>query len=155
MWLSILRLAKCTILTGFSALLLINAPYLDGITPARLTDEQSRKSRQLVLSELEKTQIIADEFLNGERGTVDETCPLFLGWLYRAAATATFIYQETNDTKHREQSLSVQKSIQDISQRWRVAGMLGTQANSTGFDKMLFLTNLQHLIYNCLKQGNL
>lgn len=122
-WLSILRFARCAILTGFSALLLINTPYLDGITPAHLTDEQSRKSRQLVLSEIEKTRIIAEEYLNGERGTVDETCPLFLGWLYRAAATATFIYQETNDVKHREQSLSVQNAIQSISQRWHIAGM--------------------------------
>ncbi|UKZ61635.1 uncharacterized protein TrAtP1_002893 [Trichoderma atroviride] len=104
-----------------NALLLINTPYLDGITPARLTDEQSRKSRQLVLSEIEKTRIIADEYLAGERGTADETCPLFLSWLYRAAATATFIYQETNDAKHQEQSLSVQNSLHSISQRWRVA----------------------------------
>lgn len=124
MCLFILRSARYTILTAFSALLLINTPYLDGITPARLTDEQSRKSRQLVLSEIEKTRIVAEEFLTGERGTVDETCPLFLSWLYRAAATATFFHQETNDVKHHEQSLSVKNSMQDISQRWRVAGML-------------------------------
>ncbi|KAL7919026.1 hypothetical protein ACQKWADRAFT_302425 [Trichoderma austrokoningii] len=104
-----------------NALLLINTPYLDGIKPARLTDEQSYRSRQLVLSEIEKTRIIAEEYLAGERGTVDQTCPLFLSWLYRAAATATFIYQETNDIKHQEQSLSVQNAIQDISQKWHVA----------------------------------
>lgn len=114
---------RCAILIEFSALLLINTPYLDGITTARLTDEQSRKSRQLVLSEIEKIRIIAEEYLAGERGTVDKTCPLFLSWLYRSAATTTFIYQETGDTKHREELLSVQNVIQDISQRWRVAGM--------------------------------
>lgn len=118
-----LRFVRYAILTASSALLLINTPYLDGITTVRLTDEQNRKSRKIVLSEIEKIRIIAEEFLNGERGTVDETCPLFLGWLYRAAATATFIYQETNDVKLREQSLSVQYSIQNISQRWRIGGM--------------------------------
>ncbi|KAL6907335.1 hypothetical protein GGI43DRAFT_258588 [Trichoderma evansii] len=104
-----------------TALLLINTPYLDGITPAHLTDEQSYKSRQLVISEIEKIRIIAEEYLAGERGTVDETCPLFLSWLYRSAATTIFIYQETGDIKHQEQLLPVQKSIQDISQRWLVA----------------------------------
>ena len=109
-------------LTRPSALLLINAPLLDGASPIQLTPDERQVSKQIVISELEKTRIIAEEYMQGERGTTNDTCPLLLNWLYRSAAASMFLGQETNEPKYHHQTLSVQDSIRSIGQRWRLAG---------------------------------
>ncbi|QYS92706.1 Zn(2)-C6 fungal-type domain-containing protein [Trichoderma simmonsii] len=104
-----------------NALLLLNTPHLDGIPPAHLTDEQRRMSEQIAISETRKVKNIAEQYENGKRGTLNQTCPLLLSWLYRAAITTTSLRPVIDGGKNREQVLPIHNTVKDISQRWHVA----------------------------------
>jgi hypothetical protein len=88
-----------------------------------LTEECVQASHGSINLILTKTSNILREFRAGNRGTLDDTSPLFLDWLYRASTTSLHFYQKTQSAELYQELILLKEMLQRLGLRWRAAGM--------------------------------